>query len=192
MKKVFIFLVALSACFGLQSQNAQETEPSFSVRASGAYQFFSFSGIRTNSSSFGAVIEKRINYSTNIGLNFQYITRTEEAEIQKRNQPNYQNVIHFTPFFRKYFEIPFTGAYAGMGFGIGIPETTGVQTELGGHFGYVIRSKSLVLDIGIQTGFGSFRYNEDVHGVAGNYIGSTFYSDWGFFFRPGVSIGFAK
>lgn len=188
MKAFQILLVMVFSSGTILSQEG----PSFSARALGSYQFFSFSGMRTNSTGFGATIEKRIEYGSTIGLNFHYITRMDEAADQKRNQPYYNDVVHFTPYFRKYFDVAFSGPYAGMGFGIGIPSDKGVQTEIGGHFGYCILQNSLVVDIGIQTGFGAFRYNEEIYGALGNYLGSNFYVDYGFFFRPSISIGFGK
>lgn len=186
--RTFTILYTLLLTLGLSAQD----NPNFSIRASGAYQFFSLSGQRTNSNSFGGVLEKRTGYTSSFGLNVQYITRNDDAEYQRRNASHYNNVVHFTPFFRKYFDEAFSGPYSGVGFGIGIPENTGVQTELGGHFGYVITKNTLVIDIGIQTGFGALRYSEETYGSRGNYLGSTFYADYGFFFRPGVSIGFGK
>ncbi|MCB0479871.1 MAG: hypothetical protein KDC83_00495 [Flavobacteriales bacterium] len=188
MKKYL--LIALCASFFIHAHAQEELD--FSIRGTGAYQFFSFSGMRTNSSTFGINAEKRIRFSSTFGINFQYMSRFDDAADQKRNEPHFNEVFHFTPYFRQYFDKSFKGPYTGIGLGIGIPKDVGVQTELGGHFGYVIQQGSVVIDLGIQTGFGAFRYNEEKYGAFGQYLGSAFYADYGFFFRPTLGIGFGK
>ena len=171
---------------------AQVKDVDWSIRASGHYQFFSFSGQRTNSTAFGGLIEKRFNYNSTAGLNVMYITRNEDADVQRRNVPGYQNVVHISPMVRTYFDKAMKGPYAGFELGIGIPAEEGVQPELGGHFGYLLLSNALAIDFNIQMGFGSYRRNEQVTDQNGFFLYSVRYVDHGFFFRPGISIGFAR
>ncbi|UTW63879.1 hypothetical protein KFE98_07005 [bacterium SCSIO 12741] len=186
-------LIATFLFLGFASTvQAQEKEVDFSVRASGHYQLFSFSGARTNSSVWGGVLEKRISYESTIGLNINYATRTEDSETQRRNIPQYQNVFNVGIMARRYFDIAFSGPYAGIGLGMGFPSETGVAPEIGGHFGYQVVKKNLAIDFNIQTGFGSYRYSENRYDNFGTYQGNVYYRDYGFFFRPGISIGIAR
>jgi hypothetical protein len=171
---------------------AQTQDTDWSIRASGHYQFFSFSGQRTNSTAFGGLLEKRVGYNATAGLNVMYITRNEDAQTQQRTVPGYQNIVHISPMYRNYFDKALKGPYAGVELGIGIPEENGVQPEIGGHFGYLILNNSIAIDINMQIGFGSYRYTEQVTDRNGFYLYDVRYVDYGFFFRPGISIGLAK
>ena len=174
-----------------QDKPNAKKDADFSVRANWNYQFFTFSGKRTSSTSIGGIIEKRINYEATMGISINYITRMEDAEEQSNNFQQYNEVVHISPFFRKYFDRGLSGLYTAFAFGMGIPLDKGVQWDFGGHFGYLLKHNNIAVDFLIQMGFGSFRYAEDQYGPNGLYIGSLTYVNYGFFFRPGLNIGFA-
>lgn len=178
----------LSYC---QSKSNNALVSDFSIRANYNYQFFSFDGRRTNSSAIGAVIEKSISYESSLGLMLNHVSRMENADIQDKNLPQYNNIFHISPFVRKYFEKSMSGPYTAFALGLGIPSESGVQWDLGGHVGYLLKKDKIAIDFLIQMGFGSFRYYEDTYNLNGKFVGNYFYEDYGFFFRPGINIGFA-
>ncbi|MGB0402459.1 MAG: hypothetical protein ACPGEG_00090 [Salibacteraceae bacterium] len=187
-----IFSVIIGSVFAQSdAKPTVKKDADFSVRANWNYQFFTFSGKRTNSTSVGGIIEKRINYESTMGISINYITRMEDADEQSKNFPQYNEVVHISPFFRKYFDRGMSGPYTAFALGMGIPMEKGVQWDVGGHVGYLLKHNNIAVDFLIQMGFGSFRYSDDQYSSNGLYLGSYSYVDYGFFFRPGVNIGFA-
>ncbi|MBD78893.1 MAG: hypothetical protein CL840_08235 [Crocinitomicaceae bacterium] len=194
-KSLLLILIGLSSqlVFGQNngSTAAVKKDAEFSIRANWNYQYFSFSGRRTNSMALGGILEKRINYESTIGLTVNYITRMEDGSVQNENLPSYQEVVYFAPFVRKYFHKALDGPYAGFTMGIGIPSGKGTQWDFGGQFGYSILNHKLAVDLMINVGFGSYRYYTDAYNNNGIYVNEVFVRDYGFYFRPGISIGLA-
>lgn len=192
MKKV-LFALALTLFtvhFGYSQNSTTTKNPSFSIRANGNYQYFSFNGRRTNSMALGGIIEKTINYESTAGIAVSYLTRMEDGSVQNANMPSYQEVLYFAPFVRKYFDKALNGMYSGFTIGIGIPQGKGTQWDFGGMLGYNILNNKLAIDININMGFGSFRHYENTN--TGLYSTEVFLVDYGFYFRPGISIGLAN
>lgn len=173
-------------------QSAVNKDKDWSIRANWNYQFYSFDGRRTNSSAIGGIIEKRINYEASIGLMINHLSRMEDGDIQKKNLPDYNHVLLISPFVRKYFQKALDGPYSAFSMGLGIPQEKGTQWDVGGQLGYVILKDKIAIDIMVQMGFGSFRYYEDRYDFNGSFRGNYFNVDYGFYFRPGISIGLAQ
>ena len=193
MNKVAVVLAIVLFGTGLNAQttNKVKKEADWSVRANWNYQFFSFSGQRTNSSAIGGLVEKRINYESTIGLMINHVSRMEDGDVQRRNLPSYQDLFHISPFIRKYYHKALDGPYTSFSLGMGIPEDKGIQWDIGGHVGYLLQKDKIAIDFLIQMGFGSFRHYEDRYDLNGFYLGNQYYIDYGFYFRPGINIGFA-
>jgi hypothetical protein len=192
MKNIVITftLVLISTQFVLAQQSGVTKNPSFSIRANGNYQYFSFNGRSTNSMALGGIIEKTINFESTAGIAINYLTRMEDGSVQNANMPSYQEVLYFAPFVRKYFDKALDGMYSGFTVGIGIPQGKGTQWDFGGMLGYNILNNKLSVDINLNLGFGSFRHYENTN--TGIVSQEVFLVDYGFYFRPGISIGLAN
>jgi hypothetical protein len=192
MKNFLLILVTLSLYTPVFSQNSPvKQDKDWSIRANWNYQFYSFSGRRTNSSAIGGILEKRINYEATLGLSLNYLTRMEDAELQRNNLEAYNEVFYISPFVRKYFHKALEGPYSAFSVGLGIPKERGTQWDAGGQLGYLIVGDKIAIDLMIQMGFGSYRHYEDYYNPNGKLQGNYFVVDYGFYFRPGISIGFA-
>jgi len=191
MKNTILALVLIIGFTNIAfAQQASTTKnPTLSIRANGNYQYFSFSGRRTNSMALGGVIEKTINYESTAGVSINYLTRMEDGSIQNANMPSYQEVLYISPFVRKYFDKALSGMYSGFSIGLGIPQGKGTQWDFGGMLGYNILNNKLSVDLNIGLGFGSYRHYENSN--TGLISKEVFLVDYGFYFRPGISIGLA-
>ena len=94
------------------------------------------------------------------------------------------DLIFFVISGRKYLAEAPSGAYYGAGLDMGIPKTNAMAGDLFILGGYQIIDDQLSFDLNFQIGYGVLR--EKIN----DYWGVYYEKQWGFFIRPGVSIGY--
>ena len=179
MKKIlFTLLLGVSILHGV-SQTSQES--STIVKLDGGYLLHWFSGDPVSLAGFGFSFERAVNKDWSFALALNYNFRVDDPLKEPRT---YTDLIFFDISGRKYFTEAPSGTYCGAGLDIGVPKTLATAGDLFILGGYQIIDDQLSFDLNVQFGYGVLR--EKIN----DYWGVYYEKEWGFFIRPGISIGY--
>jgi hypothetical protein len=181
MKRSLILLAALFflICGSLQAQD--DFKPKNILKLNGYYLLHSFTGSSVSMIGIGPELELSLNEKTSTSFGLYYMTRVGELTKQPKI---YIDVIYFTWGGRWYSTEVLDGFYAGLLIGIGKPTSNSWTGDLGVQAGYQVVDGRFSYEIGLQGGYGFLREQS-------TYQGEPIYdTQWGFFTRPFVSLGY--
>ena len=179
MKKTLLtLLLGLSILHGV-SQTSQES--SNIVKLDAGYLLHWFSKNPVSLAGLGFSFERAVNRDWSFALALNYNVRVDDPIKQPRT---YADLIFFVISGRRYLAEAPSGAYYGAGLDMGIPKTNATAGDLFVLGGYQIIDDQLSFDLNFQIGYGVLR--EKIN----DYWGVYYEKEWGFFVRPGVSIGY--
>lgn len=183
-------IAALVLLLGVSSVQAQYEDLRNIVKVGGFFQTYSLDGGRTKAAGLNFSYERSISSTISITVDMNFIERIENPEDLENNVPQYNDIVQIKPGMRKYFDKALKGTYMGANAGLGFPKDIGATWELNGIFGYQFRMKRVCIDGGLELGYGSLHYKDDVY-YNGVLVSEEKFYGYGFILRPMLKMGYA-